>query len=104
MNTATMHPEAARVIAGLTAMHALAETIRDLGTVPAGHLYAQLMHVTDLPGFERAIGALIEAGCITRDRSHLITWTGQQKHLDNLQRVIDNLTAKYANNWHNITA
>lgn len=62
--------------AGLRMLAAVSEAIRDLGTVPAGTIYAQLMGKIDEPGFERLIGVLVNAGLVKRDQSHLLHWTG----------------------------
>jgi hypothetical protein len=68
-------PTKAQAEAALQILVALAEAIRDLGTVPAGHLYAQVMGQLDLPSFDAAIGQLIGAGLIERD-GHLLKWKG----------------------------
>lgn len=56
--------------------HAVAETIRELGAVPSGHLYARLMGVMELHQYEQVIDLLIDARLIERDRSHLLHWIG----------------------------
>lgn len=56
--------------------HAVAETIRELGQVPSGHLYARLMGVIELHQYEQVIDLLIDARLIERDRSHLLRWIG----------------------------
>jgi hypothetical protein len=56
--------------------HAVAETIRELGTVPSGHLHAPLMGVMELHQYEQVIDLLIDARLIERDRSHLLRWIG----------------------------
>lgn len=56
--------------------HAVAETIRELGAVPSGHLYARLMGVMELHQYEQVIDLLIDARLIERDRSHLLRWIG----------------------------
>ena len=54
---------------------ALSEAIRELGSVPAGHLYAQVMSFVDLPTFDGLIGVLVESGLVARD-GHLLVWKG----------------------------
>ena len=54
-------------------IRALADTIRELGSVPNGHLYAQVMEVLDLPTYERAIAMLKRAGLVA-ESGHLLTW------------------------------
>ena len=56
--------------------HAVAETIRELGAVPSGHLYARIMGVMELHQYEQVIDLLIDARLIERDRSHLLRWIG----------------------------
>ena len=56
---------------------AVADAIRELGSVPSGHLYARLMGVLSLDAYEQIIGALISAGVVRRDGSHLLTWIGK---------------------------
>ncbi len=63
-------------IAAVRVAHAVAETIRELGQVPSGHLYARLMGVMELHQFEQVIDLLIEARLVERDRSHLLRWVG----------------------------
>lgn len=48
--------------AGLAALKALAEAIRELKQVPSGHLYAQVMNYLDINAYEKAIGVLCNAG------------------------------------------
>jgi hypothetical protein len=63
--------------AALAVAKAVAEAIRELGSVPAGHLYAVLMARMSLETFEKIVGALVGAGLVRRDGSHLLTWTGR---------------------------
>ncbi len=55
---------------------ALAEAIRDLGSVPSGHLYAHVMGHMSLETYEALIDTLIAADLIEQDCSHLLTWKG----------------------------
>ena len=56
--------------------HVVAETIRDLGEVPSGHLYARLMGVMELHQYEQVIDLLIGAQLIERTPAHLLRWIG----------------------------
>ena len=56
--------------------HAIAESIRELGEIPSGHLYARLMGMMDLSQYEQIIGLLIDARLVERDRFHLLRWIG----------------------------
>ena len=55
---------------------AVADAIRDLKEVPAGHLYAGLMGHMSLETFESILGILVSAGVVRRSGSHLLTWIG----------------------------
>ena len=59
----------------LASIQAVTLTIRRLGEVPGGHLYAQFMGVLDLQTYERIIG-ILKAGGHVSERGHLLTWTG----------------------------
>jgi hypothetical protein len=56
--------------------HAVAETIRELGEVPSGHLYARLMGVMELHQFEQVIDLLVDARIVEHSPSHLLRWIG----------------------------
>ena len=62
--------------AALEMIRAIADTIRDLGEVPSGHLYAQLMGTLRLDQYEQIIGMFIRLGVVKSNESHLLTWTG----------------------------
>jgi len=64
-------------LAGFGAMSdAIGEAIRDLGTVPSGHLYAAVMGHMSLSTYQAILGDLEDRGRIKQDRSHLIRWIG----------------------------
>jgi hypothetical protein len=74
---ATLTKEEAR--AGLATVMAVADAIRELGRVPAGHLYAHLMgHGITKAGFDSIIGLLTrEADGVTplvRREGHELVW------------------------------
>ena len=64
----------ARMQAGFTLLHAIAETIRFLGEVPSGEIYARLAGRITLGDYERAIAILKRSGLVTETRSHLLRW------------------------------
>ena len=64
----------ARVQAGFTLLHAIAETIRFLGEVPSGDIYARLAGRITLGDYEQAIAILKRSGLVTETRSHLLRW------------------------------
>lgn len=55
---------------------AMAEAIRDLGQVPAGHLYAMVCSKVTLQQFDSLIAVLARSGLVRREASHLLVWTG----------------------------
>ena len=63
-------------LAAVRVAHAIAETIRELGEVPSGHLYARVMGVMDLRQYEQVISLLIDARLVERAPSHLLRWIG----------------------------
>ena len=56
---------------------AMAQTIRQLKTVPSGHLYAHVMGKVSLEQYENLIGILIDKGMVKRRASHELEWIGQ---------------------------
>jgi hypothetical protein len=58
------------------ALLALAECIRDLGSVPSGHLCARLKGHMSLETYQKLIGILVQAGMVCQHPNHLLEWTG----------------------------
>ena len=56
---------------------AIASAIRELGSVPAGTLYSNLIGRMSLDTFEQIIGLLVREKLVARSESHLLTWTGE---------------------------
>lgn len=57
------------------AMHnirAIADAIKNLKQVPAGHLYTAVMHKIELADFEKIISILINASLVEREQSHML--------------------------------
>jgi len=65
--------------ATLAVARAIADAVRELGSVPAGHLYVRLMDKISLQSFEGVIGLLVRSELVRRDGSHLLTWIGPAK-------------------------
>ena len=64
-----------QAIAAFRVVQAVADAIREAGSIPAGTLYAALMqHGCTLKRFEWVVGVLIESGRVVRSPSHLLTW------------------------------
>lgn len=68
-----------RVTAVLEVVNIVGDTIRDLHSVPSGHLYARLAGHMDLEIYNNIIDMLVQAKQVRRDRSHLLTWIGPAK-------------------------
>lgn len=61
--------------AALQMAAAVGEAVRDLGSVPSGHLYARLMGTLSLEQYEVIVGALVKARLVERS-NHVLTWIG----------------------------
>jgi hypothetical protein len=51
----------------------IAETIRELGSAPSGHVYAAIMGLVTLDEYQTIVNDLVRSGDIT-ERGHLLTW------------------------------
>ena len=58
-------------------LKAFAEAIRDLGSVPSGHLYARVMSKMPLEDYQQVIGSLIKMDLVRED-NYLLTWIGDK--------------------------
>lgn len=63
-------------VAALEIVLAIADTIRALGEVPSGHLYARLMGRMTIDQYNVVIDALVRAEVVKRDDCHMLTWIG----------------------------
>jgi len=72
--TAKKDPRAA-IRAALEVAMAIADAIRELGTVPSGVLYAQVASVLTLEDFLCVVRNLKEAGVVA-EANHVLRWTG----------------------------
>lgn len=75
--------QVARVKAQIQAIVALSDTIRELGSVPSGHLYAQVMQYMTIDFYNSAIGILKNAKVVEESDAHLLTWIGPAKESSN---------------------
>ncbi len=66
-----------QVQGGIQVIAAVAEAIRALGSVPSGHLYAQLMGSMDLEQYNAVIRTLKNAKLVT-EKNYMLTWVGPQ--------------------------
>ena len=62
--------------AAVQIMKAVAESIKEVGSIPSGHLYAQLMGKMSLGSYEKMICAM-QRMQIIRVEDHLITYAGK---------------------------
>lgn len=69
-------PSKSEVKAALAIVRAIADTIRELGSIPSGHLYAQLMGHMELTHYNQILGILKRSGMVAESESHLLTWKG----------------------------
>jgi len=76
MNATTESTEQERIEVVVGIVVAVAETIKELGSVPSGHLYARLMGHMNLETYEGIIGVLVRKGMVRQEPSHLLVWTG----------------------------
>lgn len=58
------------------AIAAVAETIRELGQIPSGHLYAQVLGFMSFESYGKVIGVLKGAGLVEETPTHLLRWVG----------------------------
>lgn len=65
-----------QIRAAIEVTRAVADCVRELGSVPAGHLYARLMGKLSHDQFEQIISTLVEARLVRRHDSHLLEWIG----------------------------
>ncbi len=62
--------------AALTAIKAIADAIKAIGEIPAGHLYAQLMPMgCTLSQFEQITGLLVRSGLVVKS-GDVLRWHG----------------------------
>lgn len=67
-----------QVASYLKVVRSVAEAVKELGSVPSGVMYAQLMSIMSLDAYNRVLGHLKTAGLIKVSESHLLTWIGPQ--------------------------
>lgn len=62
--------------AALQIVLAVGEAIKELGSVPSGHLYARLMGHMSLEVYNKVIALLVKTGAVKQE-NHLLTWVGK---------------------------
>lgn len=68
-----------QIKAAFEVTRAVADTIRELGEVPSGHLYARMMGTMELHQYEQVIGVLKHAELVEETPAHLLRWIGPKK-------------------------
>ena len=67
-----------QTLAALKIVMAIGDTIRELGSVPSGELYARVMvHGVTMEGYNSIIGMLKRAG-VVKESCHVLTWIGKR--------------------------
>ncbi len=84
---------ASKVTAALLIISAIAETVRELGSVPAGHLYAHLMGKLTHEQFEKVVASLERSGLVKQTPAHLLVWTGPAAVSENLAPQLGSILA-----------
>jgi hypothetical protein len=67
----------AKAKALIAATFAVSEAIKDLGKVPNGHLYAQLMPYMSFETYTAIISVLKDSGVVA-ENNHMLTWVGKK--------------------------
>jgi hypothetical protein len=62
--------------AAMSIVLAVGEAIKDLGSVPNGHLYARLMGQMNLETYNKVIALLVKVGAV-KNENNLLTWVGK---------------------------
>lgn len=68
-----------QVVAAVQTVAALAEAIRELGEVPSGDLYANVMGHLSCESYQKAIDMLKRSGLVIETPAHLLRWVGPGK-------------------------
>jgi hypothetical protein len=74
----TPPPTQAEIRATLAVVCTIAEAIRELGSVPNGHLYANACSHLTIGEYTSVIDLLKRTGLVT-EQAHVLTWTGERK-------------------------
>lgn len=68
-----------QIRAAIETLRAVADAIKELKSVPSGHLYATLCGSLSLDQYNQVIGALKRAGLV-REENHLLEWIESKKN------------------------
>lgn len=67
-----------QLMAGFNLVMLVADTIRQAGEIPSGHLYATVMGTLPLEAYNTVIEKLKKTGLVT-EKNHLLKWVGPVK-------------------------
>ena len=67
-----------QIRASVEAVMAIADCIRELGSVPSGELYARICDRVSYDSYMRII-AILRDGKLITDQGHLLRWIGPKK-------------------------
>lgn len=70
-----MTPSKDQIKGAIEILRAVADAIKELGSVPSGHLYARLMGHMNLQSYQQIIDTLVKAQLVKSD-NHMLTWIG----------------------------
>ena len=82
---ATAEALRAEALASVRVVGAIADAIRELGSIPSGHLYAQLSGRISLQTYQTIISNIASTGLIRVDGNHFLVWTGPNGSADEQQ-------------------
>ena len=68
-----------KIQAALKIMLAVAEAIREAGSIPSGHLYAALCGHLSIGDYDTCIAKLVGAGLVRQAGNHMLEWVGPKK-------------------------
>lgn len=71
----TMNATTQQIVSSIQATAAIAETIRMVGSIPSGHLYAQLLGRMSFEAYEAIIAMLKRAGLVAEE-NNVLRWVG----------------------------
>ena len=75
-------PTPAQTKAAIEMIVAIGQAIRELGSIPSGHLYAQLTGKLSLGEYEKIISILKNAK-VVKEVNYLLIWTGPGAEINN---------------------
>lgn len=53
------------------------DIVKEMGSVPSGHLYAILMGMLTLDEYQAIVASLVDKGDVTLSGNHLLSWEGK---------------------------